>query len=269
MNLDDLVFDAGDLHVLQQVGSRLSAAVNKLWSPPALPSVGLAYSQTEWNLRYLPDHFLKPPSAMHLWLNSQCDRARTERGLKINVLGPRGGAKSTIGSLAFPLRSAVEGSEPLIWIISDTADQADEHLENIKRELVENELLRRDYPQACGQGHLWRVGQIRLRNGVAIRAFGTGQKIRGRRHGANRPALIICDDIQSDDVMTSALQRDKDLSWLNGTVLKAGNSRTNYLHLATALHREAVAMTLLRTPSWESRVFSSILHWPDDLGLWE
>ena len=55
--------------------------------------------------------------------------------IKLNVVGPRGGAKSTIGSLAFVLRSAVEAREPYIWIVSDTKHQAVSHLENLKAEL--------------------------------------------------------------------------------------------------------------------------------------
>ncbi len=76
---------------------------------------------------------------MHRWLAGKLDAMRIARGTKLNLLGPRGGAKSTIGTLAFPLREAVEGREPYIWIVSDTKHQACAHLENIKTELLENE----------------------------------------------------------------------------------------------------------------------------------
>ena len=66
-----------------------------------------------WGQKYLPDHFSCPPSNMHRWLAEQIDAAQTARGTKINVLGPRGGAKSTIGTLALPLRAAVECSGEL------------------------------------------------------------------------------------------------------------------------------------------------------------
>ena len=66
---------------------------------------------------------------------------RPLRGSRLNVLGPRGAAKSTIGTLAFALRAALEGWEPYIWIVSDTRHQACAHLENIKAELLDNRLL--------------------------------------------------------------------------------------------------------------------------------
>src|SRR5690554_251326 len=80
-----------------------------------------------WGRRYLPEHFARPPSAMHRWLENELSAIPERRGTKINLLGPRGGAKSTIGTLACPLRAALEGVEPYIWIVSDTRHQAQLH----------------------------------------------------------------------------------------------------------------------------------------------
>jgi predicted phage terminase large subunit-like protein len=222
-----------------------------------------------WGQRYLSAHFSRPPSSMHLWLSGKLDALGGKRGLKINVLGPRGGAKSTIGTLAFPLRAAVEGREPYIWIVSDTRHQAGAHLENVKAELLDNELLAHDYPMATGRGPVWRAGSIVLRNGVAIEAFGTGQRIRGRRRRAHRPTLIVCDDLQNDGHMDSARARERSRTWFHGTLMKAGTRRTHVLNLATALHREALALELHASPGWTSRLFASIVAWPTNMSLWE
>jgi predicted phage terminase large subunit-like protein len=189
--------------------------------------------------------------------------------MKLNVLGPRGGAKSTIGTLAFVLRAAVEGCEPYIWIVSDTRHQACAHLENVKAELLDNPRLAADYAGAAGRGPTWRAGAIALRNGVTIEAFGTGQRVRGRRRRADRPTLIVCDDLQNDGHMQSALQREHSRTWFHGTLMKAGTPRTNVINLATALHREALAMELCQTPGWVSRVFKAIQRWPANASLWQ
>ena len=223
----------------------------------------------EWGRKYLPDHFTRPASNMHRWLAEQLDAMWQLRGTKLNVLGPRGGAKSTVATLAYALRAAVQKWEPYIWIVSDTRRQACAHLENVKSELVDNPHLAADYPDAVRQGPVWRAGSIVLRNGVAIEAFGTGQRIRGRRRRANRPTLIICDDLQNDGHMQSALRRDHSRIWFHGTLMKAGTSRTNVVNLATALHREALAMQLNETPGWDSRIFRAIQHWPENMSLWE
>lgn len=222
-----------------------------------------------WAQHYLPDHFTRPPSRMHRWLAEQLDRLWQRRGTKLNLLGPRGSAKSTIATLAYPLWAAVHRCEPYLWIVSDTRHQACAHLENLKTELLTNPRLAADYPDAVGRGPVWRAGAIVLRNGVAIEAFGTGQRIRGRRRQAHRPTLIVCDDLQNDSHIESARAREHSRSWFHGTLLKAGTSRTNVLNLATALHREALAMELHQTPGWISKVFRAIERWPENMALWE
>jgi predicted phage terminase large subunit-like protein len=206
---------------------------------------------------------------MHRWLSRQLDRFAHLRGRKLNVLAPRGAAKSTVAALAYPLHEALEAREPYIWILSDTRHQAHAHLENIKNELTGNPALAAAYPHAAGKGPVWRSGSILLPNGVALEAFGTGQRIRGRRFRAHRPTLIICDDLESDDHTRSPTARETSRDWFNGTLLKAGTPDTNVVHLATALHRDALAMRLSRTPGWNSRVFRAIIQWPAAMSLWQ
>jgi predicted phage terminase large subunit-like protein len=228
-----------------------------------------AHNLLEWGQVYLAHYFRLPPSGMHVWLGGQLDQMCADRGVKLNVIGPRGGAKSTIGTLAHVLRAAVEGWEPYIWIVSDTKHQACSHLDNIRFELVDNDRLGSDYAAATGKGRVWRSNSIQLTNGASIEAFGTGQRIRGRRRRANRPTLIVCDDLQNDSHIESAAQRDRSRRWFEGTLLKAGTKRTNVVNLATALHRDALALQLDRTPGWTSRIFRAIERWPTNMSLWQ
>ena len=46
-------------------------------------------------------------------------------------------------------------------------------------------------------------------HGRKVEAFGSSKKIRGRRHGAHRPDLAICDDIENDENVNTPAQRDK------------------------------------------------------------
>ncbi len=171
-----------------------------------------------WGRYFLPAHFRLPASAMHRWLAEQLDAAIHSRlgplpmgvgGKKLNAVSPRGSAKSTVVTLAFVLREALAGREPYIWIVSDTRHQAAAHLENIKAELVANRRLAAAFRSAVGVGPVWRSGAIVLRNAVFIEAFGTGQRIRGRRRREHRPTLIVCDDLQNDSHIQSALARER------------------------------------------------------------
>ena len=223
----------------------------------------------EWGQTFLPNHFSKRPSPMHRWLAKRLDQIAQRRGSKLNVLGPRAGAKSTLVTLAYTLRAALEKREPYIWILSDTKQQAHSHLENLKTELADNPQLAAAYPEAAGRGPVWRNWSIVLRNGVAIEAFGTGQRIRGRRRREHRPTLLVCDDLQNDSHIQSAVAREHSRVWFHGTLLKAGMPTTNVISLATALHREALAVELSTTPGWLSRTFRAIEQWPRNLSRWE
>ncbi|HEX3725845.1 MAG TPA: hypothetical protein VHV08_06365, partial [Pirellulales bacterium] len=132
-----------------------------------------------------------------------------------------------------------------------------------------NVQLAADYPAAVGRGARWGAYSIQLSNGVEIEAFGTGQRVRGRRRGAHRPTLIVCDDLQNDSHIQSAVERDKSERWFQGTLINAGTKDTNVVNLATALHRDALALKLDRTPGWKSRIFRAIERWPDAMTLWE
>jgi predicted phage terminase large subunit-like protein len=272
MSLDSKQLDGEGLHcppVARVAGDVLTAAKLATARRPIRPRGDEPQRSTlAWGRTFLPAHFAQPPSAMHDWLGDELDRFRIERGRKINLIGPRGAAKSTIGSLCHVLRSAVEAAEPYIWIVSDTKHQAQTHLENVKLELVENERLAARYPYAVGRGTRWQATAIELRNGVVIESFGTGQRIRGRRRHAHRPTLIVCDDLQNDSHISSALQRENSSQWFHGTLLKAGTKRTHIVNLATALHRDALALQLHRTAGWTSKVFKAIERWPVQMELW-
>lgn len=254
--------------VVARMVSRLSEAMTERCVEAETSKPDTELGTLVWGRRYLAGYFRRSPSAMHEWLGKQLDVLHTNRGQKLNVIGPRGGAKSTIGTLCYVLRAAVEGREPYIWIVSDTKNQARTHLENVRVELEENELLARDYPQACGRGPRWRATSLQLSNGTIIESFGTGQRLRGRRRRENRPTLIVCDDLQNDSHMVSAAQRESSRQWFHGTLLKAGTKQTNIVNLATALHRDALAMQLHSTPGWRSKKFRAIQKWPVNRDLW-
>jgi hypothetical protein len=225
-------------------------------------------SLLEWGRRMLPAYFRCPPSRMHQWMSEQFERMDRTRGVRVNVLGPRGGAKSTVGTLCYVLRAAVERRESYIWIVSDTVGQARTHLAHVRAELEDNALLAASYPRSVGRGPRWRSGALELPNGCVIEAYGTGQRLRGRRRREHRPSLIVCDDLQNDGHTASAAQRQASRDWFHAALLKAGDARTNVLNLATALHRDALAMQLHQAPGWTSRLFRAIERWPERMDLW-
>lgn len=191
-----------------------------------------------------------------------------KRGQKKGIIAPRGAAKSTRVSLAYPLYCAFHGLERYIIITSDSGPQAKQFLANIRDEVENNELLKEHYPDLAKPGPVWRDDSLRLANGVQIDALGTGGKIRGRRYGVHRPSLIIVDDPQNLDHIISVVQRERSWNWLNKDVCNAGDPQTNYLVLGTALHRECIVCKLQQTAGWEHQLFRALEAWPERMDLW-
>jgi hypothetical protein len=224
----------------------------------------------DWNRWFLPQYFTSFGWAdFHEDLDRLLHHLHERRGQKFSLIAPRGGAKSTWCTLAYPLRCALEMWEPYALILSDSAPQAVELMRHIRCELEQNPLLAKDYADVTGKGSEWRENRLRLKNGMVIEALGTGSKVRGRRNRSARPSLVIFDDVQTSADIVSPELRARDWNWVTRDVLPAGDERTNFLAVGSALHREAVSVRLGQLAGWVGRTYPAICSWPERTDLWE
>ena len=187
-------------------------------------------------------------------------------GCRLALAAPRGHAKSTVMSLQNVLHAALYGYKKYILLVSDTESQATSFLDCIKAELEENEDLLADFgPQ---KGKVWKSGVILLQNGCRIDAVGSGQKLRGRRHGARRPDLILLDDIENDQEVLSADGRRKLERWYFGAVSKAGDRYTDIICVGTVLHHDSLLVRLLENPAYRTVRWQAVERFSDS-PLWE
>ena len=87
----------------------------------ATPAGGSPLALDAWARQYLPDYFTYPLSSFHRWLTAQLQELHRRRGSRMVLVAPRGSAKSTWVSLAYPLWVALHQHESYILLISDTA----------------------------------------------------------------------------------------------------------------------------------------------------
>lgn len=187
-------------------------------------------------------------------------------GCRLALAAPRGHAKSTVMSLQNVLHAALYGYKKYILLVSDTESQATAFLDCIKAELEDNELLLADFgPQ---KGKVWKSGVILLQNGCRIDAVGSGQKLRGRRHGARRPDLILLDDIENDQEVLSPDGRHKLERWYFGAVSKAGDRYTDIVCVGTVLHHDSLLVHLLDNPAYRTFRWQAVERFSDS-PLWE
>lgn len=221
---------------------------------------------------YFPHYGKAAPSALHEYLYERLPQmVNAISGQRDALAAPRGEAKSTKISMSFVLWCLVTGIKWYPIIIMDAFEQAAEMLEAIKAELEANPRLQGDFPEATGQGKVWRVGVITTANGRKVEAFGSNKKIRGRRHGPHRPDLAIMDDIENDENVLTPPQRDKLQNFVTKGVLSLGppDDSMDAIIVGTVLHYDSVLARFLKNPLWNHKVFRAVMQWPERMDLWD
>ncbi len=222
---------------------------------------------------YFPHYLGKPDSKLHDDLmNTVLPGVLFGNGAaREGIIAPRGSAKSTHVACIFPIHALVAERKNYICLVMDAFEQAAVAIEAIKAELEFNPRLAYDFPEIVGAGRVWREGMIVTQGNVKIEGFGTGKKVRGRRHGPHRPDLIVFDDIENDENVESLKQRKKLESWVNKAAMKLGptDGSIDALYVGTILHFDAVIKRMAKKPGWNFRTYQAILKFPDRMDLWD
>ena len=212
------------------------------------------------------------PSLLHEYLHQRLPAiVRSPQGQRDSIAAPRGEAKSTVVSLVFVLWCVVLRLKHYPIIVMDAFEQGAEMLEAVKAELEANPRLASDFPEAIGQGRVWRVGCIVTAGDIKVEAFGSNKKIRGRRHGPHRPDLAVLDDIENDENVQTPAQRDKLERFVTKGVLSLGpaDDSMDVVLIGTVLHYDSVLSRFLKNRMWHRKVFKAVIQWPDRMDLWE
>lgn len=221
----------------------------------------------EFCFAYLRHHFPLDPSQMHedLFVDLQEAIDNGEKDYLVRA-APRGNAKSTIVSLALVIWCAVYKKKHYILTLSDTSDQAEDFLQNVKNEFEENELLIEDFGEL--EGLVWTNSNLILANDVRIQALGSGKRVRGRKYRQYRPDLIICDDLENDENIQSPDQRKKLASWYFKALSKAASDTADIIFIGTIIHYDSLLSNLLKNPVYSSKKYQAIIHWSES-PLWD
>ncbi len=189
----------------------------------------------------------------------------------------RDSGKSTICTLSGVLWSVLGcQKKKMVIIIGKTLDKAQTHLVNIKHELENNEMLRKDlgpFQEISGQWGLQAL--IIPKYNTKVMVSSVGQSVRGEKYLQSRPDLIILDDVEDLESVKTKESRDNLWNWFVGEVLPArshGNSKVivvgNHLHEDSLLkklqkkieaneidgvYREYPIMDKDKNPLWPAR----------------
>lgn len=164
----------------------------------------------------------------------------------IVIVAFRGSGKSTIMNTSLPIWSILGKPQcKHVVIVGLTQDQAKRHLKNIKQELEDNELLSKDLGPFKEIENDWSAYTLEIPDlGARITAVSIDQSIRGIRHGAHRPDLIICDDVEDLNSTKTLESRDKVDEVITSEIIPAGTPKTRLVVIGNLLHEDSFIMRL-------------------------
>ncbi len=223
---------------------------------------------------YGADYLKFEPSSAHKEVYLTIDSTFVKRGRRIVKAAPRGFGKTTTVSTITAAYAVCFGKERFILICSNTAAQAQEKIEAIRKFLMENPLIKEDFPELFGSKNkmpIWTREEIVTATGIRIMAAGFLQRIRGLKHGASRPSLVIMDDLDSESHSRNYEQKDKVKDWFLGTLLKIGDENTNYILIGNIFHRFSVIGDLCSDKDhhdWEKYIYRALITFPKQMDLW-
>lgn len=233
---------------------------------------------------YFPHYFSRPSPEFHRELDAiwqqgvlkgrypltPADTKAISRlpGVRRAVAAPRGHAKSTNLTFKGTMHSTLYGYKhyPII-IISDSSEQAEGFLDNIRVEFEENTAILEDFGPLAGS--VWRGNVLVTKTNIKIEAIGSGKKIRGRKHRNWRPDLIILDDVENDENVRTPEQRSKLKNWFDKAVSKSGDDYTDIVYIGTLLHYDSLLAKTLTNPAYRSIKYKAVIQFSQADDLWQ
>lgn len=196
----------------------------------------------------------------------------------VAVAAPRGHAKSTAVTLGYGLATLLFRERKFMLLVSDTESQASLFLGTFKQELQDNQELielfglkrndkglvtflkdtETDIIVECTDGHKFR-----------IIAKGAEQKLRGLIWNGSRPDIIMCDDMENDELVLNKERREKMRKWFKGALLPCRSDSGIVRIVGTILHADSMLERLMPNPSDKTTVVEELKQYSTRKGMWK
>lgn len=165
----------------------------------------------------------------------------------VAIAAPRGHGKSTAITHAYILASVLFRARRFVLLVSDTESQAVNFLNDLKAELKDNE----DLIALFGvKGFITDTETnivVEMNDGYTFRIYtrGSEQRVRGLKWNQLRPDLIVCDDLENEEVTANSDRREKFRKWFYGALLPSKSHDGIVRIVGTILHLDSLLNRLM------------------------
>lgn len=210
----------------------------------------------------------------HSELCGLLDTFNTSITQKICWSVPRGHGKSAYLSNVYPVHQIVYSKRHYILIVSETESMSQKFVEWVANQLKFNAKLREDFGGLLHPNKMSNEKdnqeEFVTSNNVKVQSASIGKQLRGARHGAYRPDLIILDDLESSKNTNTKELREKNLHWFNSVIMPIGDiTRSAYIYMGTLVHGQGLLPAVLGRSDFKGKIYSAIVSEPENPQLWE
>jgi predicted phage terminase large subunit-like protein len=166
---------------------------------------------------------------------------------QVAIAAPRGHAKSTAITYSYVLANICFRMKRFILIVSDTEEQAGRFVTDIVNELLENDNIRAVFGIRGPVKETATDAIIEFEDGYKCRiiAKGSEQKLRGMKWDNLRPDLVVCDDLENDEIVMNDDRRIKFRNWFYGALVPCKSIKGQIRIVGTILHMDSMLQRLM------------------------
>lgn len=212
---------------------------------------------------YLGHYFTTPALAFHadlddIWLQGvmkgmnpteHAKEISRAKGCRRAIEAPRGHAKSTTFTFKDDLHAALYGYKHYIIILSDSSEQAEGFLTDIKDELEENAALREDFGELIG--NVWKSSVALLANGTKIEAIGSGKRSAAGGISSGGRTSSSAMTLRTTRTSPPRSSGPKLLNWYDKAVSECGDTYTDIVYIGTLLHFDSLLANVCRKAEYK------------------
>ncbi|WP_290060218.1 terminase [Paraclostridium bifermentans] len=181
---------------------------------------------------------------------------------KLNIVCPRGMAKTTVCDLALSIWLIAYQKSKFILLGAKKDDDACQFIDSIKKVFKENKMIINEFGKLINsKKYKVNANEIEFANGSYIRAVGSSSSVRGANFKGVRPTTVIADDYQDEKDILSYDSREKKFNRWSKEIEKVGDtavyrdgekvkSATKIISIGTVLHNDCLISRLSRNKDY-------------------